>query len=76
MRESPMSLQHALERSVCAEHSDALGRVIVCQSWEAACDLYLYDHWIHCPSPSELMAELTAIDVDVFGGWFPINPQQ
>jgi hypothetical protein len=75
MRERTMSLPQALARSVCAEHADAHGRVIVCQSQTAVFDLYLHDQWVHCPSVEEAAAELFAISVDFSAGWSPLNPR-
>jgi hypothetical protein len=75
MHERTMSLPQALAWSMCAEHADAHGRVIVCQSQKAVFNLYVHEQWTHCLSAEEAAEKLVAISVDVTAGWSPVNAQ-
>jgi hypothetical protein len=75
MQEQAMSLPQALAQSMCAEHADAEGRVLVCQSQTGLFDLYLHDRWVHCPSVEEAAAALFSKSIDLSAGWLPLNPR-
>jgi hypothetical protein len=71
-----MSLPQALTGSMCAEHADAHGRVIVCQPLTTRFDLYVHQQWKHGLDVEEAAARLFTISVDLSAGWSPTHARR